>query len=212
MSLYFLNMQTQAWKDKYIKRLVTLSGAWGGSVKAIKVYAMGDDLGSYVLRPTVMRQEQITSPSLAWLLPSKKYWKDTEVLVETETKNYTLNDLQQFFNDIDYPEGWEMKKDTEPHTLNFTAPGVEVHCLYGTGVPTVEKLFYKKGTWFDDKPTLVNGDGDGTVNRRSLEGCLRWSKLQKQKLVSKPLFQVDHMSILRAGSVLSYIANLVNSV
>lgn len=41
MSLYFLNSQTQEWKDRYIKSLVTLSGAWGGSVKAVKVYAIG---------------------------------------------------------------------------------------------------------------------------------------------------------------------------
>lgn len=41
MSLYFLNAQTQDWKDRYIKSLVALSGAWGGSVKAIKVYAIG---------------------------------------------------------------------------------------------------------------------------------------------------------------------------
>lgn len=42
MSLFFLNQQTQAWKDRYIKTMVTLSGAWGGSVKAVKVYAIGD--------------------------------------------------------------------------------------------------------------------------------------------------------------------------
>lgn len=41
MSLYFLHGQTQDWKDRYIKSLVTLSGAWGGSVKAMKVYAVG---------------------------------------------------------------------------------------------------------------------------------------------------------------------------
>ena len=41
MALNLLNNQTQQWKDKYIRSLVTLSGAWGGSVKAIKVYAIG---------------------------------------------------------------------------------------------------------------------------------------------------------------------------
>lgn len=41
MSLFFLNMQTQEWKDKYIKSLVTLSGVWGGSMKAVKIYAIG---------------------------------------------------------------------------------------------------------------------------------------------------------------------------
>lgn len=116
MSLYFLNLQTQAWKDKYIKCLVSLSGAWGGSVKAVKVYAigkvfkfftyvilrmfffsLGDDLGSHVLSGSVMRQEQITSPSLAWLLPSPLYWKANEVLVQTDRKNYSISNLKDFF-------------------------------------------------------------------------------------------------------------------
>lgn len=41
MSLHFLHIQSKAWKDQYIRALVTLSGAWGGSVKALKVYAVG---------------------------------------------------------------------------------------------------------------------------------------------------------------------------
>lgn len=41
MALYFLNLQSQSWKDKYIKSFVSLSGVWGGSMKAIKVYAIG---------------------------------------------------------------------------------------------------------------------------------------------------------------------------
>lgn len=41
MTLHFLNTVTQDWKDKYVKSLVTLSGAWAGSVKALKVYAIG---------------------------------------------------------------------------------------------------------------------------------------------------------------------------
>ncbi|CAH1953902.1 unnamed protein product [Acanthoscelides obtectus] len=42
MALYFLNLQTQSWKDKYIRSIVTLSGVWGGSMKAVKVYAIGN--------------------------------------------------------------------------------------------------------------------------------------------------------------------------
>lgn len=41
MTLYFLNGQTQAWKDKYVKAFVTLAGVWGGTVRALKVYAVG---------------------------------------------------------------------------------------------------------------------------------------------------------------------------
>ncbi|KAK4878912.1 hypothetical protein RN001_007058 [Aquatica leii] len=212
MAAFFLSQQTQAWKDKYIKSMVSLSGAWGGSVKAIKVYAIGDNLGSYFLRESVMRQEQITSPSLAWLLPSPYFWHQTETLVETEHKNYSLSNLHDYFIDLQFPTGWEMKKDTDPYRINVSAPGVEVHCLYGVNVPTVERLYYKPGSWLDGYPVLINGDGDGTVNRRSLEGCLLWKSLQKQPVHTVALPNVDHMMILNHPSVLNYIANLVNSV
>lgn len=97
MTLYFLNLQTQAWKDQHIKSMVTLSGAWGGSVKAVKVYAIGDDLGSYFLSGSVLKQEQITNPSLAWLLPSSLFWKPDEVLVQTDKKNYSLSNIKEYF-------------------------------------------------------------------------------------------------------------------
>lgn len=41
MSLIFLQRQSQKWKDKYINCLITLSAVWGGSVKALKVFAIG---------------------------------------------------------------------------------------------------------------------------------------------------------------------------
>lgn len=60
-------------------------------------YFVGDDLGSYVLRESIMKQQQITNPSLAWLLPSEIFWKQDEVLVQTDTKNFSLSNLQEFF-------------------------------------------------------------------------------------------------------------------
>lgn len=41
MTLQFLKMQTQKWKDTYIKRMISLSSPWGGAVKALKVFAIG---------------------------------------------------------------------------------------------------------------------------------------------------------------------------
>lgn len=41
MGMLFLHGVSQEWKDKYIECMVTLSGAWGGSAKAIKVFAIG---------------------------------------------------------------------------------------------------------------------------------------------------------------------------
>lgn len=41
MTLYFLNRRSQAWKDKYIKAYITMAGVWGGTVRAMKVFALG---------------------------------------------------------------------------------------------------------------------------------------------------------------------------
>lgn len=97
MSLLFLQMQDQKWKDKYIARLISLSGAWAGSAKAIKVFAIGDDLGSFALSGSVMRAQQITSPSLAWLMPSPHIWKPDDVLVKTPTRVYNMSNIEDFF-------------------------------------------------------------------------------------------------------------------
>ncbi|XP_076245161.1 lysosomal phospholipase A and acyltransferase [Calliopsis andreniformis] len=209
MTLIFLQRQNQQWKDKYVNCFISLSGVWGGSIKALKVFAIGDDLGAYLLRQSVLKDQQITSPSLGWLLPSKLFWKETEILVQSEQKNYTLSTLQDFLIDINVPNGWEFRKDNEKYQLNFAAPGVEVHCLYGTGIDTVQRLYYKPGTSIDGTPQLIPGDGDGTVNLRSLEGCKHWSGKQKQKVYAQAFPGVDHMNILRNASVLSYIKTVL---
>jgi len=106
----------------------------------INFECLGDDLGAYLLPAHTMRGYQRTSPSTAWLLPSKYYWDPHEVLVEVEqVANMTVNDYKEFFEELDYPEGYEMRTDTEHLLRDITSPGVEVHCLYGSGVSTVER-------------------------------------------------------------------------
>lgn len=41
MTLLFFQRMTKEWKNIHIKRFITLAGAWAGSVKAVKVFAMG---------------------------------------------------------------------------------------------------------------------------------------------------------------------------
>ena len=38
---YFLTLQTQGWKDKYIRSWISLAGCFAGTIKAMKVYAEG---------------------------------------------------------------------------------------------------------------------------------------------------------------------------
>lgn len=209
MSLVFLQQQTKEWKKQYIAQMITIAGAWGGSAKALKVFAVGDDLGALALRASVMRQEQISMPSLAYLLPHPQFWKSDEVLARTATREYTFAQLQDFFMDLGYPTGWEMRKDMMPY-LDFSAPEVPIHCIYGSGIKTVEILEYKSDD-LSSSPKLLNGDGDGTVNRRSLEGCMKWRSSQTQAINTLEVPGGEHMRILSSDATIDYIVKVLTT-
>ena len=71
-----------------------------------------------------------------------------------------------------------------------------MHCLYGSGMETAERLIFSKGTP-DGKATLIMGDGDGTVNERSLAACQIWQTTQKQPIYSRAFPKRDHMAVLK---------------
>lgn len=61
-------------------------------------------------------------------------------------------------------------------------------------------------------PTLVTGDGDGTVNAKSLKSCEMWTgtKAQREKTIhSIELPGVDHMGILSDKRVVEYVLELL---
>lgn len=70
-------------------------------------------------------------------------------------------------------------------------------------------MYYKPGVTIDGYPQLINGQGDGTVNKRSLEGCLYWQDKQKQKIYHQPFSRTNHMEILRSPGVLEYIKTVM---
>lgn len=138
MLTIFCHQQKEDWKQKYIARMITIAGAYGGSAKTVKVFAVGDDLGAFALRASAMREMQISMPSLSFLLPYPAFWKPDEVLVRSRSRNYTYAQLNEFFDDLGYPNGWEMRKDSQKYIDNFAAPNIEIHCLYGSKINTVE--------------------------------------------------------------------------
>jgi lysophospholipase III len=63
--LYFLNRQSQDWKDKYVSSFIGMGGPWGGAVKPLKVIATGDDLDIAIVSRSKMRDVLRTNPSVS---------------------------------------------------------------------------------------------------------------------------------------------------
>lgn len=119
---------------------------------------------------------------------------------------------------MELPNAWEMRKDTERFSSDFSAPGVELHCLFGHNVSTVERLEYAAGAWLDGRPALRLGDGDGTVNLRSLRACELWrmrSPSRRRSLNAGrpvkvlPLRGAEHLQVLHDARVLDYVRTVL---
>lgn len=133
-----------------------------------------------------------------------------QVLVQTPTTNYTVQDYQRLYSDIGFEDGWLMRQDTEPLVTDLTPPGVAIHCLYGSGIDTSEAFQYTE-KFPDVEPTVVYGDGDGTVNLMSAVQCKRWIGKQKQPVTLMELPGNEHVNMLLNFTTVAYIKNVLFS-
>jgi len=234
MMHYFLQQQTPAWKEKHIRALVSVAGVWGGTARALKVFAVGDNLDSWFLNSKNLLWER-TNPSLAWLMPQQGFWSDDEVLVETEKKNFTRRNLGEFFDGYKEHNMAMMVDDTKGLLGGLPPPQVEVFCIHGSEVSTTERVIYPPGSFppslaarrhqqkpssnksnnlkwwpFPTEPSLVKGDGDGTVNIRSLKGCLKWDGAQEQAVHHKVFKGINHVDMLRRAEPTSYVVDIID--
>ncbi|XP_076111169.1 lysosomal phospholipase A and acyltransferase-like isoform X1 [Mytilus galloprovincialis] len=210
-TLYFLNHQPQSWKDKFIQSFISLAGVWGGSVKSLRLLASGDNLDVPFVKALKLRAQQRSMPSTAWLMPSDVFWGKDEVLIERPGRNYTVNDYKQFFMNINFMDGWYMRQDTANLIRLLKPPGVEVHCVHGYDIPTPKTLVYTGNMWPDSQPNVRTELADGTVNIRSLKGCLHWQGKQPQKIYHVPVKYAEHREILKNKDVIAYLKKTLTS-
>jgi len=212
MNHFYHHVVDQQWKDKFLKSHFSLSAPWGGAMQIVKLLASGYNLDYYriVLSPIRLRAMQRTFTSSAYLFPSEELWPRNESLLYTDVKNYTTQNIKEFFDDIDYPIGYQQYLSTRDADL-LKPPGVEVHCIYGTEVITPEQFFWKSHKDFPDSvPTTVYGNGDGTVNIRSLRACSRWKDRNNGTNINvTELNGADHMSILRDPRTITLLRSIL---
>lgn len=206
-ALYFLNKRLQSWKDKFINSLITLSTPWKGTVVGVVALSSGYSWNhDRLLDNLQVRKAQRTYETTALLLPSPDVWRDRPLAV-TPNAVYTARNYSKFFKDISYPLGLELYKNVQSADYAFKHPGVALHCLYGSGVPTMEVLQYRLGSFPDVRPHIIYGDGDGTVNKRSLASC---SLLGVQGHFSREAFEgVSHNGMLKERKVMEAIKKIL---
>lgn len=209
-TVHLMNMHNRTWKSMFVKRIISLAAPWDGSFKAITAMLFGDNLGIPLLNSQKLQQLQSTFPSLMYLFPKEPTFARDRILVESLTKNYTLQNLDDLFEDTGMLDQKEMWHDTRAITATLKAPEVELWCLYGNGVETSSKIKYN-GALEDKKYVELFGDGDGTVNLDSLKACENFQDFQDEPVFTRMFENLDHIDILRQDVAANFIVDTILS-
>lgn len=117
------------------------------------------------------------------------------MLVKTVNRTYTVDDFNDLFDDMGFPLAKKMYHNV-PDPWSDEPPNVKMYCFHGANVTTIGSLTYPKGYFPDDQPDIVGDNGDGTVNIRSLQACLRWQGKQEQEISHQEFSYAEHNGIL----------------
>ena len=216
MSLYFLNeVVTQEWKDKYIKAYVPIAVPYGGTVPALAALLSGSVEFADFKIPFFLRYHVAdltrSFESTYWLLPNPKVFNDSVIVETPSNSRYTAKHYREIFTYKNLPTEWSKYQGLLKTTaINLGNPNVPTYCLYGTGVPTTEKLVYSECWRLFIIPythlEMVKGDGDGKVNRKSLDVCARWTN----KVCTWNGSDSDHVAIIMSNLTLKTIESIIN--
>ena len=218
VSLYFLNkIVDQTWKDTYIHAYVPVAAAWDGGVAALENVISGVTDGTeFLIRSDLwdtVRDAIRSFQSVFWLLPSALVFGNDTVFVRVGSDQYTANDFEALFQRINFPNGYAMYTSVAPLVDGWSAPNVPTFCYYGLqgNSSTPVGFTYDAQNFPDSAPTTrFMGNGDGTVNQKISEICLRWDVEQSAHFESGT-FAASHVGILSDESLLAAINEVVNA-
>ncbi|CAF4597601.1 unnamed protein product, partial [Rotaria magnacalcarata] len=75
-------------------------------------------------------------------MPSVNFWGEDETIVVAPKRNYTVNDFKEFFDDIEFPTGYEYWLNNKDLLQELTPPEVELHEIYSLQMPTPGVFLY----------------------------------------------------------------------
>ena len=208
--IYFLRLQTQAWKDQYISNVISLNAPWLGSGVIIKVFTSGYTMGIQAVDAKLMQKVQSSQETAPLMFPRLGAWSRDDVILRTPTKNYTLMDRDQFFDDMGFPQVSQMYADVNGPDYDYEHPGVDFHCIYSHGHDTPFSYTYDQNPInTHEHLEVTTSNGDGTVNLKSLQGCEVFSNMNAQRTTITSYRGSDHNGIFRDKNFLKNLRNIL---
>ncbi|KNH04658.1 hypothetical protein XU18_4146 [Perkinsela sp. CCAP 1560/4] len=179
-NLFLNSFVDTAWKRKFIRRFIPISVAYGGSVKAMHSVLLGESQG-WPFPLSWSRPVLRTWGGLYAAFPriNSTLWGSGRIFT-VGAHSYRTKDITKLLSDSGLDEiahAFDALNTEHPYDK---APGVETHCLFSTGYPTMQEVHIDS---FDsahrDAPIIREDlDGDGSITRKSMDVCQYWKDHQ----------------------------------
>lgn len=218
------------WKAKYVKRWVTVNGAFGGAGKALRSFLSGDNNGMGYICDTGCHdwyQPMLENASgVLWMLPNPQVFSTDVPVVTVGKKGYSAKQLPELLEEVS-PLAAKAYKDTVLPLLTVESPGVPVVCVTSTQPGTLLQCCYPESslhflyvTMTDERLYYAQQQqqqgcsvqhmcGDGTVPYTSLMVPQRWMDEQAVTFVRVKQENVAHTSILIEPETVKMIMTLL---
>lgn len=153
--LYFLQTQKQEWKDKYVRRLISIAGPWGGSMLALKSTVIGYSLGvPYLLDGSKLKNVARTLPSTTFLFPHEQVFKNVPLVRNYVIKNTTTTTTSGSKQElVDGEVEKEKTNGSENNNIEFTSSfRSHDNKVYSSNIKQQERIYTTDDmkTFFDD--------------------------------------------------------------
>jgi len=215
-------------KKNYIKKFISISGAFGGCPKALRVFLSGESFdNSDIMKDTVNNYS-----GLHLMMPNTKIYNNAQLL-NFKNVNYTSNDIPKLIMKTYGKDTLDLYNNSLSYqNESLKEPGVPTYILSGTNIMTESNYIYenslsddpqKKYPYFDitqgnqsnfEFNNLERIDhsfnGDGTMTDLSMKYPLSWSKLQKEPVFFKFYNEAEHLKILSMNDPIVDIINIIS--
>ncbi|KAK9850975.1 hypothetical protein WJX84_006128 [Apatococcus fuscideae] len=208
---FWLARKGDQWIDAHIAAFISVSAPWQGSPTALKGSISGDNFDISVIPHDLLRPLQSTAPSGPWLFPAADLWGD-KVLVETRGGDkYRAADAVKMLHDLNLTQQAELYGRSHAATYPLPKLRVPMYCLHGSNVSTDYAFQYDVDHFSAAPPPApanrTTGDGDGTVDIRSLMACKEFGP--QVKIFDFP--NASHLGILQQKDAVKGIIDLIQT-